>query len=46
MKLKRPDLVVGHMQQSKRDKARPYILAAVIVSIIILKSVVEVYAKQ
>ena len=46
MSIERPDLVWSeeYKKPSKRDKARPYIVAAVIVIIIILKSIVMVYS--
>ena len=41
MKLKRPDLVVGHMQQSKREKAYPFVVGFTVVAIIILLGIKE-----
>ncbi len=41
MKFKRPDLVVGHMKQSKRDKARPYVIGVTIALIIVLVAIKE-----
>ena len=41
MKFKRPDLVVGHMKQSKRDKAYPYVVGVTIALIIILTAIKE-----
>ena len=41
MKLKNPQLVVGYMKKSKREKAYPFVLGAAIVLIIILLGVTK-----
>ena len=40
-KFDRPDLVVGYMKQSRRDKARPYIIGFAVVAIMVLVAIKE-----
>lgn len=40
-RLDRPDLVIGYMKKSKRQKAFPYVVGFAIGAIIILKAIKE-----